>query len=81
MQLVTQNLNGCSIAPIADYENNSMFQELLNEDTYFFNSNERIHLDLQGSKGYTNKNKKLRGNDSNLVLKIKLKYWFTKKCA
>ena len=55
MQLVAQNLNGCSIAPIADYENNPMFQELLNEDTCFSNSNERIHLDLQGSKGYTNK--------------------------
>ena len=55
------------------YANNSIFQEVRNEDTYFSDSNEQIYLDMCNSKGYTNKLEKLKQNDSDLVLKLELK--------
>ena len=41
-------------------------------EEYFNELDERIHLDLRASKGYTNELEKLTCNDSNLVLKIYL---------
>ena len=79
MQFVAWNCNGCSIAPLADYASNPVFQELPDEDTYFLNSDEQIYLDLRHSKGYTNKLEKLRRDESDLLLKIEFKNALQKK--
>ena len=47
MQVVAWNCNGSSMAPLADYMNNAIFQELPDKDTYFSTKNDdRIYLDL-----------------------------------
>ena len=51
-QFVAGNCNGSSIAPMTDYMNNPIFQELPDEDTYFSVKNdERVHLDPRASSG------------------------------
>ena len=53
-QFVAWCCNGCSLAPLTDYANNPIFQELPTEKNYFSNADERIYIDTRGSKGYTN---------------------------
>ena len=72
-QFPVWNCDNCSIAPITDYINNLIFQELPTEEKYFSKSDERIYINLSDSKGYTNEIEKLSRNDSELVLKIELK--------
>ena len=67
--------NGSSVAPLTDYINNPIYQELIDKDDYFnTKSDERIYLDLRASSGYTSEAKKLERNDSkiNLYLLIKV---------
>ena len=67
--------NGSSVAPLTDYINNPIYQELIDEDDYFnTKSDERIYLDLRASSGYTSEAEKLERNDSkiNLYLLIKV---------
>ena len=46
--------NGSSVAPLTDYINNPIYQELIDKDDYFnTKSDERIYLDLRASSGYT----------------------------
>ena len=41
------NCNGSSVAPLTEYMNDPIFQELPDEDTYFSLKNyDRVHLDL-----------------------------------
>ena len=70
-QFIAWNIKGDSIAPLTDYINNPIFLELLPEDNYFMDLDERIYLNVRDSSGYTNQ--KLRQNDSDLVFKIGLK--------
>ena len=59
-QFVAWICNGCSTAPLTDYINNPVYQELIDEDKYFEAKNdERIYLDLRASSGYTKKAEKL----------------------
>ena len=45
-QFVAWSCGGCSIAPLADYIDNSVYKELMEEQDYFKNtSDERIYLD------------------------------------
>ena len=59
-QFVAWACDGCSIAPLTDYINNPIYQELVDEDQYGESkSDERVCLDLSTSSGYTNEAEKL----------------------
>ena len=61
-QFVAWSCNRCSAAPLTDYTNNPVYQELIDEEDYCDEqSDERIHLDLTASSGYTNEAEKLEG--------------------
>ena len=52
-QFVAWNWNGSSVAPLTEYMDNPIFQELPDEERYFSDkSDERIYLDLRASSGY-----------------------------
>ena len=73
-QFVAWHCNGCSIAMITDYINNSIHQELPTETEYYgTSSDERIYLDLRAAYGYTNEIEKLSRNDSKMTINIKMK--------
>ena len=72
-QFVAWNCNGSSVAPLTDYMNNPIFQELPDEDTYSDVTNDRIYLDLRASSGYVKEAEKLERNDSKINLQIILK--------
>ena len=73
-QFVAWSCNGCSTAPLSDYRNNPVYQELIDEEDYCAERcNERIYLDLRASPGYTNKVEKLERNDSKMNLHLLLK--------
>ena len=64
-QFVAWSSNGCSTAPLRDYINNPIYQEVIDEDDYFETKrDEIIYLDLKASSGYTNEAEKLERNDS-----------------
>ena len=66
--------NGSSVAPLTDYINNPIYQELIDEDDYFnTKSDERIYLDLRASSWYTSEAEKLEKNDSKINLHLLLK--------
>ena len=59
-QFVAWNCNGSSVAPLVDYINNPIFQELPDENAYFdVRSDERIYLDLRATSGYVKETEKL----------------------
>ena len=73
-QFVAWNCNGSSVAPLTDYMNNPIFQDLPDEDTYFsVKNNERAYLDLRASSGYVKEAEKPERNDSKINLQITLK--------
>ena len=73
-QFVAWSCNGSSVAPIKDYIDNPVFQELPDEETYFsLKSDEKVYLDLTASSGYVNEAENLERNDSKINLKITLK--------
>ena len=79
-QFIAWNCNGCSVAPLSDYINNPIFQELLLEKEYFGNnSDQRISLDLRDSLLYTNEIQKPSRNDSKLTVTVELKNVLAKK--
>ena len=78
-QFVTWSCNRCSIAPLTDYINNPIHQELSTESEYFNSSDEKAYLDLRASYGYTKEMEKPERNDSKLNLKIQLKSPVTHK--
>ena len=68
-QFVAWNYNGCSIAPLTGYTNNLI---------YFTNADERVYIDLRDSKEYTGELEKIRRDNSEKVLKVKLNGAFKK---
>ena len=63
-----------SVAPISDYIDNPIFQELPDEETNFsLNSGEKVYLDLRASSGYVKEAEKFERNDSKINLQITLK--------
>ena len=73
-QFLAWSCNGSSVAPVSDYVDNPIFQELPDQETYFSaKSNERIYLDLRASSGYVKEAEKLERNDSKINLQITLK--------
>ena len=74
------NCNGSSVAPLTEYMNNPIFQELPDEDKYFsVTNNDRISLDLRATSGYVKEAEKLERNNSEIILYIMLKTIATKK--
>ena len=72
-QFAAWNCNGSSIAPLSEYMDNLIFQELPDENTYFSaKSDKRIYLDLRASSGYVREAEKLERNDSKINLQIML---------
>ena len=62
------------MAPLTEYMDNPIFQELLDEERYFSDkSDERIYLDLRASSGYVREAEKLERNDSKVNLQMTLK--------
>ena len=73
-QFVAWSCNGSSVAPIKDYIDNPIFQELPDEETNFsLNSGEKVYLDLRASSGYVKEAEKFERNDSKINLQITLK--------
>ena len=73
-QFLAWSCNDSSLAPISDYVDNPIFQELPDQETYFSaKSDERIYLDLRASSGYVKEAEKLERNDSKKPLQINLK--------
>ena len=76
---VAYNCDGRSDAPLTQYRNNEIYQELTKERDYFKSTiDERLYIDLRRSKGYTNELEKLTRNDSGISLTVKLKAATTK---
>ena len=72
-QFVAWNCNGSSVASLTEYMNNSIFQQLPDEEEYFGVKNDcRTYLDLSASSGYINQVEKLEINDSKINLQITL---------
>ena len=70
-QFVAWSCNRCSSAPLSDYINNPVHQELIDEDSYNgVRSDEKVYLDLRASSGYTSEAEKLEQSDSKINLFI-----------
>ena len=66
-QFLAWSCNGSSVAPVSDYVDNPIFQELPDQERYFSaKSDERIYLDLRASSGYVKEAEKLERNDSKI---------------
>ena len=66
--------NGCSAAPLRQYKNNKIYQEIITEENYTTtNTDDRILIDLRRSKGYTDKLEKTTRDDSGLGVVVTLK--------
>ena len=79
-ELVAWNCNGSSVAPLTEYMNNPIFQELPDADKYFSVTNDdKMYLDLRATSGYVKEAEKLDRNDSKINLYILLKSAATKK--
>ena len=58
--LVAHACNGCSSAPLTQYKNSEIYQEITAEDEFTSNEkDDRIYLDMRRSKGYTDKLEKI----------------------
>ena len=78
--LVAHACNGCSSAPLTQYKNNEIYQEITAEDEFTSNEKDyRIYIDMRRSKGYTDELKKINPDDSGVALNISLKDAAAKK--
>lgn len=68
-----------SIAPLSNYANNPMFQELPTKSEYFTIADEKIFINLRRGREYTDKLEKLNRDDTNLTITINLKAAATRK--
>ena len=79
-QFLAWNTNGCSTAPLGDFMNNPVAQELKNENSYFANnSDENIYVDLRQAKGYTRELEKPKRNSSKMTTMIETRQSLSKK--
>ena len=78
-QFVAYYCKGCSSASQIDYAYNKIYQELTTEEDYLKDSEEKIYIDLERSKGYANELQKITRNYNNLSITINLKTSAVKK--
>ena len=72
--------NGCSTAPLNEYKNNEIYQEITTEKNYTTASTDnKILIALRRSKGYTDELEKITGDDSSLGVAVSLKKAAIKK--
>ena len=68
---ITKQCNGCSTAPLTQYKNIEIYQEIMVEDEYTTNStDDRTWINMRRSKGYTDELEKINRDDSGLVVVI-----------
>ena len=80
IQYIALHCDGYTNAPVSDYINNPVLQELLPENTYMFNTSDKgIYVDFRDSLGYTNEMESPSRTDSKWKLTIKTKIPLTKK--
>ena len=78
--LVPKVCDDRSAAPLTQYENNEIYQEIAEGDKFADNdTDDRIYIDMRRSKGYTDKLEKLNRDDSGLAVTIGLKEAAAKK--
>ena len=64
----------CSTAPLKQYENNEIYQEITEEEVFTANdTDDRIWIDMRRSKGYTDELEKINRDDSGLSVVIGFK--------
>ena len=81
-QYVVWHTNGYSAAPISDYINNPVFQELVLDSEHFRGkSHEKLYIDLRDNLGYTNETERPSSNNSKLTVTIELKNALTHKMS
>ena len=78
--LVPKSCDGCSTAPLTQFKNNEIYQEITEEDKFKDNdTHDRLYIDMRRSKGYTDKLEKSNRKDSGLAVIISLKEPAAKK--
>ena len=71
---IAQQCKGCSTAPLTQYKNNEIYQEITSEDDYTTNdTDDRVWIDMKRNKGYTDELEKINRNDSGIALIIGFK--------
>ena len=71
--LVAEGCDGCSTAPLTQYKNNDIYQEITEEVKFADNkTDDRIYIDRRRSKGYTDELEKSNRDDSSLAVTIGL---------
>ena len=71
---VAYNCNGCSTAPLTQYKNSPIYQDITAEEEYRDNSrDDRIYIDMRRSQGYSAELEKLTRGDSGLAVALNLK--------
>ena len=68
-----------STAPLTEYPNNEIYQELPKKRNSFTNTDEKLYTDMKRSKGYKDELEKLTRDDNGIMLTVKLKAAATKK--
>ena len=72
--------NGARYAPLTEYKNNPVYQDMTDEYSYRSNTkDDRIYIDMRRSKGNYDELEKITRDDSGLVIYIKLKAAAAKK--
>ena len=72
--------NGATFAPLTEYKNNAIYQDMTDEYSYRDEKkDDRIYIDMRRSKGNTDELEKITRDDSGLVIYIKRKAAATKK--
>ena len=78
--LVAKRCDGYSTAPLTQYKNNEIYQEITEEDKFTDKkTDDRIYIDMRRSKGYPDELEKLNRDDSALAVTIDLKEAAVKK--
>ena len=72
--LGSYNCQGCSSAPLTQYKNNEIYQEMIRKDEFTRNQrDDRVLIDMRRSKGCTDKLEKLNRDDSGIAVTVALK--------
>ena len=77
---IAYHCDGPTYAPLSNYKNNPVYQDMTNEFEYTANDkDDRIYIDMRRSKGNYDDLEKITRDDSALVVLVKLKAAATKK--
>ena len=78
--LVAHSCDGYNSAPLTQYKNSQIYQEIPEEDKFTDNErDDRIYIDMRRSKRYTDELEKINRDDSDIALTISLKEAAAKK--